>query len=128
MSAASAFIKQAHETVRLYAPMSINTMSINTGKAPTYKRVIADLNRDSFPGEEVIHVTRKGLNNHIESDHAALKRITDLGKGLSSLRTAKARLKGIEAIRMIKRGHAIDPSANTAGEVRLLNELFELAA
>ena len=97
MSAANAFIRQAHETVRIYAPMSITT-----DKAPTYKRVIADLNRYCFPGEEVIHVTRKGLNNRIESDHAALKRITDPEKGLSSLSTAKATLKGIEAIRMIK--------------------------
>ena len=123
VSAANAFIRQAHETVRIYAPMSITT-----DKAPTYKRVIADLNRYCFPGEEVIHVTRKGLNNRIESDHAALKRITAPGKGFQSLRTAKATLKGIEAIRMIKRGHVIDPPANTTGEVRLLNELFELAA
>ena len=123
VSAAGAFIKQAHETVRIYTPMSITT-----DKAPTYKRVIADINRYSFPGEEVIHVTRKGLNNRIESDHAALKRITDPEKGLSSLSTAKATLKGIEAIRMIKRGHVIDPPANTTGEVRLLNELFELVA
>ena len=90
--------------------------------------MIADLNRYCFPGEEVIHVTRKGLNNRIESDHAALKRITDPGKGFQSLRTAKATLKGIEAIRMIKRGHVFDPPANTTGEVRLLNELFELVA
>ena len=122
-SAARAFIRQAHETVRIYAPMSITT-----DKAPTYKRVIAELNRHVCPGEEVTHITRKGRNNRIESDHAALKRIIDPGKGFQSLRTAKATLKGIEAIRMIKRGHIIDPPTNPIGEVRLLNELFDIAA
>ena len=82
--------------------------------------MIADINRYSFPGEEVIHVTRKWQNNRIESDHASLKRITDPGKGFQSLRTAKATLKSIEAIRMIKNGHIIDPHGNPAEEVRLI--------
>ena len=76
--AARAFLRQAHETVRIYAPVSITT-----DKAPTYTKVISELNMHGFPHEDVIHVTRKWRNNRIESDHTALKRITDPGKGFS---------------------------------------------
>ena len=103
-------------------------MSITTDKAPTYKRILAEMNEFGFPGEEIIHVDKKWQNNRIESDHAALKRLTNPGKGFQSLRTAKATLKGIEAVRMIKRGHVYDPPASVMGEVRLLNEMFGLAA
>lgn len=120
--AARAFFRQARETVRIYGPVSVTT-----DKAPTYERVISEMNAYSFPGDEILHVNRKWRNNRIESDHAALKRITDPGRGFQSLRTAKATLKGIEAIRMIKRGHVCDPPTNVTGEVRLLAELFDLA-
>jgi len=121
--AARAFFRQARETARIYGPMSITT-----DKAPAYKRILAEMNEFGFPGEEIIHVDKKCQNNRIESDHAALKRLTDPGKGFQSLRTAKATLKGIEAVRMIKRGHVYDPPNGVLGEVRLLNEMFGLAA
>lgn len=121
--AARAFFRQARETVRIYGPVSITT-----DKAPAYTRVITEMNAYSFPGDEIVHVDRKWRNNRIESDHAALKSITDPGRGFQSLRTAKATLKGIEAIRMIKPGHICDPPTNVMGEVRLLAELFDLAA
>ncbi len=85
------------------------------------------MNAYSFPGDEILHVDRKWRNNRIESDHAALKRIIDPGRGLQSLRTARVTLKCIEAIRMIKRGHVCDPLTNVTGEVCLLAELFDLA-
>ncbi|WP_366523337.1 DDE-type integrase/transposase/recombinase [uncultured Roseobacter sp.] len=94
-------------TARIYGPMSITT-----DKAPTYSRVIGEMNTFCFPGEEIIHVDRKWRNNRIESDHAALKRITDPGRGFQSLRTDKATLKGIDAVGMIKRGHVCDPPTN----------------
>ena len=85
------------------------------------------MNTYSFPGDEIVHIDRKWQNNRIESDHAALKRITDPGRGFQSLRTAKATLKGIAAIGMIKRGHVCDPPTTVMGEVRLLARLFDLA-
>ena len=121
--AVRAFFRQAQETVRIYGPMSITT-----DKAPTYRRILAEMNQFGFPGEEIIHVDKKWQNNRIESDHAALKRLTNPGKGFQSLRTAKATLKGIEAVRMIKRGHVYDPPSGVMREVRLLNEMFGIAA
>lgn len=120
--AARVFFRQARQTVRIYGPVSITT-----DKAPTYGRVIDEMNV-FFPGEEFVHVDRKWRNNRIKSDHAALKRITDPGRGFQPLKTAKAMLRGIKAVRMIKRGHVCDPPTDVIGEIRLLAELFDLAA
>jgi len=88
-NAARAFIKQAHETMRIYAPVLITT-----DKAPAYARVISEMNKYSLPGKDVVHVNAKWRNNRIESDHAALKRITDPVKGLSlcTLRRQRSRV------------------------------------
>ena len=121
--AARAFFRQAFEAVRIYSPVSVTT-----DKAPTYKQVVAQLNAYSLPAEELVHIDRKWRNNRIESDHAALKRLTNPGKGFQSLRTAKATLKAIEAIRMIKRGHVYNPTNDVRGEVRFVEGLFPEAA
>ena len=68
--AARAFLRQARETVRLYQPLTIIT-----DKVPTYVKVIAEINDRPGPEDAIRHVTRKHLNNRIESDHAALKRL-----------------------------------------------------
>jgi len=57
-----------------------------------------------------------------------LKRLTDPGKGFQSLRTAKATLKGIEAIRTIKRGQINGLPTGVSGEISFLNGLFAAAA
>ncbi|MCK0152055.1 transposase [Marivita sp. S6314] len=121
--AACAFFPQARETVRMYGPVSVTT-----DKTPTYARVIGEMNAYSFSRDEFVQVDRIWRNNRIESDHAALKRITDPSRGFQSLRTLKAMLQGIEAIRMIKGGHVCDPPTKVTGKVRLLTELFDRAA
>lgn len=114
--AARAFLKQAKDTARLYRPPVIFT-----DKAPTYAKVIREINQRRDPGDAIIHIDKKWRNNRIESDHAALKRITDPGKGFHSLRTAKA-------TRTIKRGHVHDIAPGVPGEISFVNELFGLAA
>ncbi len=76
----------------------------------------------------VTHINQKWQNNRIESDHAALKRIVNPGKDFQSLRTAKPTLLGIEAFRTIKRGDLFEPPENARAELRLLNQMFRLAA
>jgi transposase, IS6 family len=44
------------------------------------------------------------------------------------MKTAYATLKGFEVMRMIRRGHCILQAAGTTGEIRLINQLFGLAA
>ena len=91
--AAKHFFKQAFETVREYRPIGICA-----DKSPTLRKVIAELNDEWNPFEHrYIHVDKKWINNRIEGDHAALKRLLRLGKGFKTMRSAKATLKGIEA-------------------------------
>nr|WP_217642969.1 IS6 family transposase [Litoreibacter janthinus] len=68
VKAARAFLKQACENARLYQPRSITT-----DKAHSYARVLSEMNRFDLRGEGILHINRKGENNRIESDHAALK-------------------------------------------------------
>jgi hypothetical protein len=44
------------------------------------------------------------------------------------MKTARATLKGIEVMRMIRRGHCVLTRAGAIGEIRLVNQLFGLAA
>jgi transposase, IS6 family len=44
------------------------------------------------------------------------------------MRTAAATLTGFEIMRMIRRGHCIQRKRQVRGEVRLVNQLFSLAA
>ncbi len=121
--AAKAFMAQAQRDCGLYPPMTIVT-----DKAPTYPAIIRAMGPHAYSNLPVEHINHKWCNNRIESDHAALKRITDPGKGFKSLRSAKVTLQAVEALRTIKRGHIVEKSTNAAGEVRLMESLFGIAA
>jgi transposase-like protein len=58
-------------------------------------------------GVDVEHRTSKYLNNIIEADHGALKRVIRPTRGFQRMKTASAPLKGFEVMRMIRRGHCI---------------------
>jgi transposase-like protein len=49
-------------------------------------------------------------------------------RGFQSMKTAAATLKGFEILRMIRRGHCIQRERRVTGEIRLVNQLFGLAA
>lgn len=121
--AARTFLKQAQGNARLYQPFTIFT-----DKAPTYAKVLRVINWSRESGDAITHTDKKWHNNRIESDHAALKRIVDPGKGFQTLRSAKATLQGIEAIRMIKRGHVRSKAPGVPGEVSFVKALFGLVA
>ena len=121
--AARAFFKQARDNARLYQPLAIFT-----DKAPNYSKIIREINSNCSPQDAILHIDRKWKNNRIESDHASLKRIISPGKGFYSMRTAKATLKGIEAIRMIKRGHVHGKPDGITGEISFVAALFQTAA
>jgi transposase, IS6 family len=67
-------------------------------------------------------------NNIIEADHGALKRVIRPTRGFQNMRTASATLKGFEVMRMIRRRHCILTQPSVTGEIRLINQLFGLAA
>lgn len=90
--------------------------------------MIGKTNRFELPGEGVLHINRRWENNRIESDHATLKKLITSKSGFKSLSSAKAPLRGIEAIRTIKHGHVHGEEPGVTGEIRFVNKLFGLAA
>jgi IS6 family transposase len=68
---AKTFLEKTIERARLHRPVSIGT-----DKAPTYRKVIREINHAYDPDfDPITHIDRKYLNNRVESDHAALKRL-----------------------------------------------------
>jgi len=107
--------------VRLHRPVTIVP-----DKAHSYRRVIREINQRYDPHfDSIRHIDRKWQNNLIESDHASMKRLLGYRQSFRSLRTAKATLSGIEAIRTIKRGHVHHKQPGVRGEIRFISQLFE---
>ncbi|MFK7942019.1 MAG: IS6 family transposase [Paracoccaceae bacterium] len=118
--AAKAFLNKAIERVRLHRPVIIVT-----DKAPTYRRVIREINHCDDPHSDSIrHIDRKWRNNLVESDHAAMKRLLGYRQSFRSLRSAKATLSGVETIRTIKRGHIQHRQPGVLGEIAFVDALF----
>ena len=117
---AKAFLNKAIERVRLHRPVTIVT-----DKAPSYRRVIREINNRYDPHfDSIRHIDKKWRNNLIESDHAAMKRLLGYRQSFRSLRSAKATLSGIETI---KRGHIHNKKSGVKGEIEFISQLFGAA-
>jgi transposase-like protein len=121
--AAYRFLRKALKTMSECPPSSITT-----DKLASYPRAICRLKREGYLAHHVEHRTSKYLNNIIEADHGALKRVIRPTRGFQKMRTASATLKGFEVMRMIRRRHCILTQPGVTGEIRLINQLFGLAA
>ncbi len=102
--------------------------SITTDKLASYPKAIRRLQNEGLLPKDVEHRTSKYLNNIIEADHGAPKRVIRPTRGFQTMKSAAATLKGFEVMRMIRRGHCILQQAGPIGEIRLVNQLFGLAA
>ena len=102
--------------------------SITTDKLASCPKAIQRLQDEGHLAHYVKHPASKYLNNIIEADHGALKRVIRPTRGFQTMKTAGATLTGFEIMRMIRRGHCIQRERQATGEVRLVNQLFELAA
>ena len=121
--AASAFLRQAGERVRLY-----QSLTIITDKAATYSKVIDEIHERLWPVDAVRHVTGKHLNNRIESDHAALKWLLGPMRGFRDLSSAKATLKGLEAFRATRKVELDGATRGVAQDIAFLADLIQDAA
>jgi len=121
--AAYRFLRKALKTMRGSPPSSITT-----DKLASYPRAIRRLKREGHLAHHVEHRTSKYLNNIIEADHGALKRVVRPARGFQRMKTAYATLKGFEVMRMIRRGHCVLRKSGATGEVHFVNQLFGLAA
>ena len=121
--AAYRFLRKALRAASDYPPSSITT-----DKLASYPKAIRRLQKEGLLSKDVEHRTSKYLNNIIEADHGALKRMIRPTRGFQTMKTAAATLTGFETMRMIRRGHCIQRKRQATGEVRLVNRLFGLAA
>jgi IS6 family transposase len=122
-NAAYRFLRKAIKAMSDYPPSSITT-----DKLASYPKAILRLQNEGLLPNDVVHRTSKYLNNILEADHGALKRVIRPTRGFQSMKTAAATLTGFEVMRMIRRGHCILRQAGPIGEIRLVNQLFGLAA
>ena len=71
--------------------------------------------------------TSKYLNNIIEADHGALKKVIRPTRGFQTMKTATATIKGFEIMRMIRRGHCLTYKSGVHNEISFVNRLFQIA-
>ncbi len=121
--AAYRFLRKALKTMSDYPPSSIMT-----DRLASYPNAVRRLQIKGLLSKDAEHRTSKYLNNVIEADHGALKRVIRPTRGFQRMKTASATLRGFEVMRMIRRGHCMLPVAGVIGEIRLVNQLFGLAA
>src|SRR5688572_18303024 len=121
--AAYRFLRKALRTMSNFPPSSITT-----DKLASYPKAIQRLQKEGLLSKNVEHRTSKYLNNIIESDHRALKRVIRSTRGFQRMKTASATIRGFEVMRMIRRGHCMLPATSVTGEIRLVNQLFGLVA
>lgn len=120
--AAYRFLRKAIKMMGDYPPFPITT-----DRLASYPKAIRRLQSEGLLLKDVEHRTSKYLNNVIEADHGALKRVIRPTRGFQRMKTAAATLRGFEVMRMIRRGHCILPQAGLTGEIRLVNQLFGLS-
>ena len=122
-NAAYRFLRKAIKVMSHYPPSSITT-----DKLASYPKAILRLQNEGLLPNDVVHRTSKYLNKILEADHGALKRVIRPTRGFQTMRTAAATLTGFEIMRMIRRGHYNKRGCRGIGEIRLINQLFGLAA
>ena len=121
--AAYRFLRKALKTIRAFPPSSITT-----DKLASYPKAIQRLQNEGLLSKHVEHRTSKYLNNIIEADHGALKRVIRPTRAFPRMKTARVALKGFEVMRLIRRWHCVLARPGVIGQIRLVNQFFGLAA
>jgi putative transposase len=114
--AAEAFLRKAIRTQGLPEKITIDQSGANT-------KAIEQYNRDHRTAIIIRH--SKYLNNLIEQDHRAVKRLVRPMLGFKSFWTARCTIAGIEVMHAIRKGQLVD-----AGEVYQTpaDQFYSLAA
>ena len=94
---------------------------ITIDKSGTNAAAIESYNAEHETDIEMRQV--KYLNNVVEQDHRAVKRVARPTLGFKSFRSAAATLAGVELVHMIRKGQL-----RTAGKLRAAQQFYSLAA
>ena len=76
---------------------------INVDKNAAYPKAIDELKEKEELSEQLELRQNKYLNNIVEQDHRAIKRLVKPGMGFGSFNTARRTLKGYEIMHMLRK-------------------------
>ena len=101
---------------------------INADKAPTYAAALAELKEDGRCPADTQHRQVKYLNNVVEADQGKLKQLIRPVRGFKTLKTASATIKGLEVMRLPRKGQAsaFNITRHIRGEARIVERAFGL--
>jgi transposase-like protein len=121
--AAKRFFKKILKTKRINSPRVINV-----DKDAAYPLAIEQLKEEKSLEKDCELRQVKYLNNMIEQDHRAIKRITRASLGYKSFRTAWKTIRGIEIMHMINKGQVKGVTEkDVIGQKNFVESLFGIA-
>ncbi len=103
--------------------------STSVPKNAAYPKAIEALKGDETLSEATELRQKKYLNNIVEQDHRAIKRLTNGGMGFKSFNTARRTLKGFEAMNMIRKEQVKGiEQGDSVGQAKFIAEIFGVVA
>ena len=120
--AAKKFFKKALRSVHNKIPRVINV-----DKNIAYPPAIDKLKEHNKLPEKTELRQVKYLNNIVEQDHRAIKRIIKPMMGFETFTSASKTIQGIKAMNMIRKGQVLD-NKSVLFEVEFVNQLFGIAS
>jgi len=106
---AERFFRKVLKATHIQAPRVITV-----DKNAAYPKAVETLKSDETLPEATELRQKKYLNNIIEQDHRAIKRLTKAGIGFKSFNTARRTLRGFEAMNMLRKGQVVGVSKGDA--------------
>ena len=122
--AAKRFFRKALNAVHTQEPRVINV-----DKNAAYPKAIDELKEKEELPELVELRQNKYLNNMVEQDHRAIKRLVKLGMGFGSFNTARRTIKGYEIMNMLRKGQIEKVERGAIKErIKFVNQIFGVVA
>ncbi len=120
--AAKRFLSKTLRRVKKWQKPAI----INTDRAAPYGVVLAVSKKDGMCPKDTVHRQVNYLNNVVEADRGKLKQLIRPVRGLKTMKTAYATIKGFEVMRALRKGQAnhFNLSNDILGEARIVERAF----
>ena len=123
-SSAKRFFRKALNAVHTQEPRVINV-----DKNAAYPKAIDELKDKEELSEQVELRQNKYLNNIVEQDHRAIKRLVKPGMGFGSFNTARRTLRGYEAMNMLRKGQVVGvEKGDVLTRAEFVYQIFGVAA
>jgi len=123
-AAAKRFFRKVMKAVHNLEPRVINV-----DKNAAYPKAIDELKAKKELFAQVELRQNKYLNNRVEQDHRAIKRLIKPGMGFGSFHTARRTLKGYEIMNILRKGQVKKVEKGAVRErVKFIAEIFGVAA